>query len=150
MKIFKTVLFITLLSISLEAKEYKAVFDCSSGDADFIKSRMWLIGKTADMIKAKGDKSTFALTIHGKCTAITSKDYDMIVDEKDIEATKKAQEHLIKLIKEKDVKTTVCAMSLASNSIEEDSILESIKISPNSFLDTIEYQNSGYAIMTFK
>ncbi len=152
MTTFKSyILFLLFLSISiLNAKEYKAVFDCSSNDASFIKSRMWLIGKTIDTIEQNGDTAKFAITLHGGCVHMASKEYDMIVADKDLEDTKKAQEYLSNLIKNKGVKTTVCAMSLASNSIEKESVLNFIDISPNSFIDTIGYQNNGYAIMTFK
>jgi len=85
----------------IEAKEYKAVFDCSSSDSRFIKSRMWLVDKTMTMIQDKGDKPEFA-------------------------------------------------MSLNANAIEKEDVLEYINISSNSFLDTIAYQNNGYALMTFK
>jgi len=41
-------------------------------------------------------------------------------------------------------------MSLANNAIEQSEVLPFIKISSNSFLDTIAYQNDGYALMSFK
>lgn len=147
----KTIIFSLLILLgTLEAKEYKAVFNCSSGDAGYINSRMWLIGKTIDMIQEKGNKATFAITLHGGCVAMISKDYDMIVPDEDIENIKKAQQQLRSLVKDKGVEVTVCAMSLASNAIEKSEVVEFVKISPNSFIDTIEYQNNGYALMTLK
>lgn len=139
-----------LLLGTLQAQEYKAVFDCSSSDAHFIKSRMWLVGKTIDMIEQKGDKATVAITLHGGCVAMVSKDYDMIVADEEIADIKKAQEYLIGLSKRKNIKITTCAMSLAGNAIEKDDVLPFVSISENSFIDTIGYQNSGYALMTFK
>jgi len=147
-KILYILLFVFV--INLQAKEYKAVFDCSSGDAKYIKSRMWLIDKTMTMIEGKGDKAKFAITLHGGCVAMVVKDYDMIVDDKDISSVKQAQKYLTHLIKNRGVDVKVCAMSLSANAIEKDDILDFIKISPNSFVDTIGYQNDGYALMTFK
>lgn len=146
----KFLLLLFMLLGVVEAKEFKAVFDCSSSDSSFIKSRMWLIDKTMNMIEAKGDKVEFALTLHGGCVAMVSEDYDMIVPDEEIENIKKAQEYLTHLIKKRGLKTTVCAMSLSANAIEKESVLEFINISPNSFIDTIAYQNEGYALMTFK
>lgn len=140
-----------LLSISiLQAKEYKVVYDCSSSDASYIKSRMWLIGKTMDMMEEQGDSSKVVLTLHGGCVDMVSKEYDMIVPDEDVAAIKKAQEYLKTLIQRKNVKVITCSMSLANNTIEKKEVLPSIHISPNSFLDTIKYQNMGYALMTFK
>lgn len=139
-----------LLLSTLQAQEYKAVFDCSSSDAHFIKSRMWLVGKTVDMIEQQGDKATVAITLHGGCVAMVSEDYDMIVADEEIADIKKAQEYLIGLSQRKNVKIITCAMSLASNAIEKDDVLPFVSISENSFIDTIGYQNSGYALMTFK
>lgn len=134
----------------LEAKEYKAVFDCSSSNASFIKSRMWLIDKTMSMIEKNGDTANFVITLHGGCVAMVAEDYEMIVPDEDVQNIKEAQKYLTHLIKEKGVKTTVCEMSLHANAMEKEDVLEFIDISENSFLDTISYQNDGYAIMTFK
>lgn len=149
--VMKKIFFLLVLLFGFgEAKEYKAVFDCSSGDAKFIKSRMWLVDKTMSMIEQNGDKAEFAITLHGSCVAMVSKDYEMIVAEKDVQTIKQAQEYLTRLIKDRGVKVTACAMSLAANGIDKGDVLDSIHISPNSFLDTIEYQNNGYALMTFQ
>ncbi len=134
----------------LGADEYKAVFDCSSSDASYIKSRMWLLGKTWDMIENKGDKANFVLTVHGGCVPLISKVYDEIVDESDEATMKQAQESLIHLVKGKKVKVIVCAMSLAANTVERKEVLPFVIISENSFVDTIYYQNQGYALMMFK
>ena len=136
--------------LSLQAQEYKVVFDCSSGDAHYVKSRMWLVGKTMDMMEKRGDKVDVALTLHGSCVPMVSTEFDMIVADEDVAEIQKAQEYLIGLSKRKNVKIIACAMSLASNAIEKKEVLKFVKISPNSFIDTIAYQNSGYAIMTFK
>jgi len=144
------IILILLALLVLQAQELKIIYDCSSSDASYIKSRMWLIGKTIDMIKENKDSSDTILTLHGDCVPMVSKEYEMIVDEKDLEDTKKAQEYLTSLSKRKNVQIIVCEMSLARKSIEKDDVLEFINISKNSFIDTIKYQNKGYALMTFK
>jgi len=138
-------LFLTVAS----AHEYKSVFNCNAKDMSYIASRMVLIERTMDMIQKNGDTADFALTIHGSCAKIVSKDYDLIVKDDELESAKLAQSQLIKLDK-RGVKVVVCAMSLNSNAIDEGSVIPSVKISPNSFLDTIKYQNSGYALMVFE
>lgn len=144
-------LFILMVTFAtLHAEEYKAVFDCSSSDASYIKSRMWLIGKTLDMIEKQGDEAKFVLTIHGGCVPMATKVYDEVVDEEDEADIKKAQEYLRELAKKKKVKIIACAMSLVSNTIEKKEVLPFVTISDNSFIDTIHYQNEGYALMTFK
>lgn len=135
---------------SLGAKEYKAVFDCSSGDAHYIKTRMWLIDKTMSMIEEKGDKANVVITLHGSCVPMISKEFDFIVPDEDIEDTQKAHDYLKDLATKRGVKVTVCAMSLVSNSIDKKDVVDFVHISPNSFIDTIGYQNDGYALMTFK
>lgn len=146
----KSFMAVLVLFSVLQAEEYKAVYDCSSSDASYIKSRMWLIGKTFDMIEKKGDKANFVMTVHGGCVPLISTVYDEIVDEADEAVMKKAQESLVKLVKEKKLKVIVCAMSLAANTVERKEVLPFVTISENSFVETIYYQNHGYALMTFK
>ena len=135
---------------TLSAKEYKAVFDCSSSDANYIKSRIWLVGKTIDMIKEQGDTSQVVLTLHGGCVTMVSKLYNEIVPDEDVQNIKQAQDYLKSLSKRKNVKIIACAMSLNANAIEKKEVLPFIHIVKNSFIDTIYYQNMGYALMTFK
>lgn len=135
---------------ALPAEEYKAVFDCSSSDASYIKSRMWVVGKTLDMIEKKGDTAKFVITLHGGCVPMVSKLYNEIVDDEDMPAIKEAQESITQLAKRKGVKIIACAMSLNKNAIEKKEVLPFVTISDNSFIDTIYYQNQGYALMAFK
>ena len=134
----------------LQAQEYKAVFDCSSGDARFILSRMNLIDITMMMIEKNGDKARFAITLHGGCVPMVSKAYDEVVADEDLIYVKKAQETLVRLSKKKNIEIVACAMSLENNGLEREDIVPFVRISENSFIDTIGYQNRGYAIMTFK
>ena len=147
----KTILLIALLFVSaLHAKEYSVIYDCSSNKASFVKSRMWLIGKTMDMMQENGDSSRVVLTLHGGCVPMVSEDYDMLVSDKDVKDIEQAQKYLISFSKRENVKIIVCAMSLAAKSISQKEVLPFIEVSKNSFLDTIKYQNEGYALMTFK
>lgn len=143
------ILFFIFLA-TLQAKEYKAVFDCSSGDANYIKTRMWLIDKTMTMVEKRGDKATFAITLHGSCVPMISKEFDFIVPDKDIDDIQKAHDYLKDLATKRGVKVIACAMSLASNAIDRKDVVDFVEISANSFIDTIGYQNDGYALMTFK
>ena len=145
-------IFLALLMLVgiLQANEYKAVFDCSSSDSSFIKSRMWLVGKTIDMIEKRGDTATVALTLHGGCVQMVAQDYEMITADEDMKNIEKAQNYLLSLSQRKNVKIIACAMSLNANAIEKSDVLPFIEVSENSFIDTIGYQNSGYALMTFK
>lgn len=140
---------LALLSL-LGAKEYKVVFDCSSSDAYYVKTRISLIEKTINMIEQQGDKATVAITLHGSCVPMVSKTFEEIVDDNDLPDVQAAQDKLIKLLSDKKVSVVACAMSLEANAIEKKDVLPSIKISKDSFIDTIAYQNDGYAIMTFK
>ena len=103
------------------------------------------------MIEEDGNSVKFALTIHGSCAPIVSKNMDEIFfDDNKLATFEKAKTQLIKLIKKKNLETVVCAMSLNANTIDESDVIDSVKISKNSFIDTIGYQNDGYALMTFK
>ncbi len=139
-----------LLSGLIQAKEYKAVFDCSSADAYYIKTRMALIGKTIKMIEEKGDKTKIAVTLHGNCVAMVSENFHEIIDDNDLGDIQSAQDSLKSLYEDQNVEVVVCAMSLEGNAISHKEVLPFIKIVPNSFIDTIGYQNDGYALMTFK
>lgn len=139
-----------VLVVNLYAKEYKAVFDCSSSDAYYIKTRMLLINKTISMIEEKGDKANFVITLHGSCVPMISKNYEEIVDDDDLADIKLAQKYITDLATSKQVKVIACAMSLKANMIQKKEVLNFVKVSKNSFIDTIEYQNNGFGLMTFK
>lgn len=146
----KKILFFSLVFQTLYSHEYKAVFDCSSSDSKFIVSRMLLIEKTIKMIEDEGQKAVFAITLHGGCVAMTSAAYDEIVPDDEMIYIKKAQETIQNLATKKGVEIVACNMSLNANSIDSDDVLPFVKISKNSFLDTIKYQNLGYALMPLK
>lgn len=146
----KYLILITGLLSFMQAQEYKSVFDCSSGNARFVMTRMNLIERTMNMIEQDGDKANFAITLHAGCVPMVSDVYDEIVPDEDMPYIKKAQESIIRLSQKKKVKIIVCAMSLNANAIDNKEVLPFIQISKNSFIDTIGLQNQGYALMTFK
>jgi len=143
------VLLLMLLGV-VQAKEYKVVFDCSSSDARFILSRMNLVEKTMMMIEKNGDQVNVVLTLHGGCVPMVSKEYSEVVADEDLIYVKKAQETITRLSKKENIEIVSCAMSLEGNGLEKEDVLSFVRISDNSFIDTIEYQNRGYAIMVFK
>lgn len=145
MKIIFAILFI-LLEIS-QAHEYKAVFDCSSSDQKYITSRMILIEKTMNMIEADGDKTKFAVTIHGGCLPMVTKNYKKIVSDEDIKYISKSKEVITRLSQKRGVEVVACAIALKAHLIHQDNVLPFIRITKNSFMDTIKYQNLGYALM---
>jgi len=134
----------------LNAQEYKAVFDCSSDDARYIHSRISLVEKTLHLIEEQGDNATFAITVHGGCFPIVSRNYDEFVASEDVLYIQKAQETMKRLSEEKNVEIVACAMSLKANDVDIKEVLPFIRLSKDSFIDTIGYQNKGYAVMTFK
>ena len=140
---------LTLTTIT-QAKEFKAIFDCSSKNAGYVTSRMFLIERTMDMMVKDGNTADFILTIHGGCAPIVSVNFDEVIEDDDVELIAKAQKQLRRLATKKNVKVIVCAMSLNANTIETEDVLPFVKISKNSFIETIGYQNDGYALMTFK
>lgn len=135
---------------TVQAQEYKAIFDCSSDDPRFVLSRMNLIEITMMMIDQEGDTADFALTLHGGCVPMISQEYSDVVDDADLIYVDKAQATLIRLSQRKNIKIIACAMSLENNGLDKEDVLPFVHISENSFIDTIGYQNRGYAIMTFK
>lgn len=146
----KYVAILLMFLTTLQAQEYKTVFDCSSDNAHYMMTRMSLIEKTMSMIEKRGDVATFAITLHGGCVPIISKEFKEITNEQDLPYIQKAQESITRLSKEKNVAIVACAMSLNANGIDKKDVLPFVHISENSFIDTISYQNHGYAIMTFQ
>lgn len=138
-----------MLSITvMAAREYKTVFDCSSSDARYIAGRMALVEKTLEMIEAKGDRAVFAVTFHGGCVEALSRNEEHFTqNERTIMNT--ARRTIERLHEGYGIEMVACAMSLEANGLEEADILPFVRISPNSYIDTIGYQNDGYAIMTF-
>lgn len=132
------------------AFEYKAVFDCSSKDMGYIASRMVLVERTMDMMEQNGDTVKAAVTIHGGCAPIVSKNFDeLILDQESLKAAALAQKQLVKL-SQRGVDVIVCDISLNANTIPKEDVIKEVKRSQNSFIETIGYQNKGYALMLFE
>ena len=146
----QTFLLLFTLFGALHAQEYKAVFDCSSDDARYISGRMMLVEKTIEMIEKRGDKATVAITLHGGCVPMASRAFDEIIYDEDMPYIQNAQNVITRLAGKKGVEIVACAMSLDANALEQKEVLPFVRISENSFIDTIGYQNRGYAVMTFK
>lgn len=146
----KSITILLLFLNALQGQEYKAVFDCSSDNARYIMTRINLVEKTMSMIEKRGEVATFAITLHGGCVPIISKEFADITSQEDIPYIQKAQESITRLSKEKNVEIVACAMSLNANGIDQKDVLPFVHISENSFIDTMGYQNHGYAIMTFQ
>lgn len=146
----QTLLLLLTLFGALHAQEYKVVFDCSSDDARYISGRMMLVEKTIEMIEKRGDKATVAITLHGGCVPMASRAFDEIIYDEDMPYIQNAQNVITRLAKKKSVEIVACAMSLDANALEQEEVLPFVRISENSFIDTIGYQNHGYAVMTFK
>ena len=148
MKQFSAVL--AALTVLASAQEYKAVFDCSASDMRYTLTRFNLIEKTKQMIEERGDTVRFAVTMHGGCAKAASVNADYIVPEEDVAFVKKVQESLKRLSGAKNVELVVCAIALEGNGIDREDVLPFLRISENSYIDTIGYQNRGYALMPLK
>jgi len=125
------------LAVVASAREYKAVFDCSASDPRYILSRFTLIEKTKQMIEAQGDTVRFAVTMHGGCAKVASEHADYVVPEEQVLYVQKAQESLKRLSKAKNVELIVCAIALEGNGIDREDVLPFLRISKNSYIDTI-------------
>lgn len=138
-----------LAEAMLNAREYKAVFDCSSGDARYVASRMAVVEETVRLIELKGDTAKIALTLHGGCVGAVIRNIEEILDADDAVMMEKARESITRLHENRGSEIVACAMSLDANGIDKSDVLPFVRISEDSFIDTIGYQNDGYAVMTF-
>ena len=135
------------LVMSAGAAEYRAVFDCSSGDPRYILSRMNLIEKTAAMLESRGDEARFAVTIHGGCIVAAAQDFEVMVSEEEAVYIRKSQEILARLVKERKVDVVACGIALEGFGIDREDVVPFMRISENSYIDVIGYQNRGYALV---
>lgn len=142
-------LFLTL-GAALAAQEFKAVFDCSSNDPKYIMTRFELVEKTKKMIESRGERAVFALTLHGGCVKAVSENADYLVKEDEAVFIKRAQQSLQRLSETKTVEIVACAIALDGFAIDREDVLPFARISENSYIDTIGYQNRGYALMPLK
>lgn len=134
----------------LMGREYKAVFDCSSGDPRYIASRMAVVEETIRLIELRGDTIKIALTLHGGCVPAVTRNIDEMMELNDAEIMKKARDSITRIHEVPGSEVVACAMSLDANGIDKSEVLPFVRISEDSFIDTIGYQNDGYALMAFK
>ena len=132
------------------SQEYKAVFDCSSNNFNFLQSRIALIEKTASMIQKKGDTANFVLLIHSGCTPIAAMIADSMVKPKEAEYVSNIQSKLQLLHNKYKVDIRLCELAMNNAEMEKDEVLDFITFTPNSFIDAISLQNKGFAMMSFK
>lgn len=146
----KELFFIFVLTLTLNAQDHKAVFDCSSKNFDYLQSRIALIEKTASMIKANKERIDFVLLIHSGCTPIAAVIPENLVKPSQVGFITNIQSKLEDLHLRHKVKIVLCELAMKNSDIEKDEVLSFIEFSPNSFMDAISLQNRGYALMTFK
>lgn len=145
----KLIILLAFAASTLTADVYKAVYDLSSGDMRYMLNRIMLIEKTAKMIEANGDKPDFVVTIHSGATPILAKLPDMYADEKDVPVVYNIHGKLKNLIEEYGVKVLGCDLATTAYGMEKDEILPFIETTPNSIIDLVGLQNSGYAAVFF-
>lgn len=120
------------------------VFDCSSGDKQFIASRLWLIDITLQGYRDKKVPYNAVLTIHSGCTSIVSKEAA-----KKSKVTQKIEKMLTKLSKHPNLSIEACEIAVERFKIKNTEIHPFIKLVPNSITRVIELQNSGFAFIPF-
>ena len=141
-------LFIFSISIYAQENIYRAVFDCSIGDLNFIQNRLWLIKKTAQMLKSEKNEYEFVITMHGQCVKVLKEDYTGTEAEKQkIEQIQETLEILNKFYK---VDIKACNIALRRMNLNKNNILDFAQIVPNSWITLIRLQNNGFALVLFK
>lgn len=146
----KQLMVMCALLFSMYGTEYKAVFDCSSKNFDYLQSRISLIEKTVSMIQAKKDTTDFTLLIHSGCTPISAVIPENLVKPSEVGFITNIQSKLEVLHKKYKVKILLCELAMNNADMEKDEVLSFITFTPNSFIDAIGLQNRGFAMMTFK
>lgn len=120
----------------------KAVFDCKIRNLDVIDGRLALMLRTIRDFELKDKKYDFVVTIHSYCTPIAE-------DGTKNEKMKKIQEKL-ELLSLQEVDIRVCNIAMNRYNYKRENILDYISIADNSWVDVIELQNSGYALMNLE
>jgi intracellular sulfur oxidation DsrE/DsrF family protein len=140
-------LLVMVLPLSLlaeDVKEQKVVFDCSSGDFDFVSSRMWLIEQSALEYKESKTPYKMVLTIHSGCTDILSTE-----NGEDDETIEKIQKQLQALSEKQEVSIEACQIALDNRHITKKELLPFVSTVRNSITRVIALQNDGYALIPF-
>lgn len=145
----RLILLTLVLCGMLYAKPYKAVYDLSMSDMRYVLNRVMLIEKTAAMLKEKGETSEFVITIHSGATPIMAKMPDMYADEQDVPVIYNIHATLKRLKERYGVRIIGCNMAANAFGMEADELLPLLEMSPNSIIELIGLQNSGYAAVYF-
>ena len=140
---------VLMLAAALPAREYKAVFDCTASDPLYLAGRMGLIEKTMTQIEARGDKPHFVITMHSGCVKLASENVDFLVPDDAVEMMRLAQKSLERLSR-RGVEIVACSIAMEGQAIDREDVLPFIRVTENSFIETIGYQNRGYALMILK
>jgi len=141
-------IFIISLQVKAETDTYRAVFDCSIGDLTYIQNRLWLIQKTATMLKKDNKKYEFIITMHGQCVKILKENIQGNESEK--QKIEQIQETLEVLNKFYKINIKACNIALKRLNLNKDNIVDFIQIVPNSWITLIKLQNQGFALIPFK
>ena len=140
-------IFLLLACPSLRAGEVlKAVFDCATGDLDWVSLRLSLIKKTAETLLREGKDYRFVVTIHSHCIQIVNGDLSRVPREKakKIEFIQ-SQLRTLKEIYNVDIKA--CRIAMERGKVSK--VPEFVETVPNSWITLIELQNSGFAFVPF-
>jgi intracellular sulfur oxidation DsrE/DsrF family protein len=138
-----------LFSFSFSQEVYKAVFDCSSSDARFVLSRLFLIQKTAENFKEDNLNYKFEITMHGGCVLFLKKKLSEFPQKKRL--TIQDIQHQIEILKELyGVKIKACNIALSRFNLKREDIVDFVDIVKNSWQEIIILQNKGYALVPFE
>ncbi|MGD9970963.1 MAG: DsrE family protein [Sulfuricurvum sp.] len=111
---------------------------------------MAAVEETIKLIEERGDTVNLALTLHGGCVPIVIKDnLEETVTSNDLKLIFKARDLITRIHNHNNIDVIVCAMALESNGIDSKNVLPFVRISEDSFIETIQYQNDGYALIAF-
>lgn len=135
---------ILFLSVLLPAEQslQKAVFDCASGNMQFVASRIKLIEASAKEFEASKTPYEFVLTVHGNCAQIVGKANDQA-------QVKSIQIDLERLYENYNVEIEVCELAMNGWGYEKEDLLPVVDIVHNSITRVIRLQNDGYAFFPF-
>jgi len=146
----KKLMLFLILSFSISfAKQYKAVFDCSSSNERFILSRLFLIQKTAENFKEDNLNYKFEITMHGGCVLFLKKKLSDFPKKKRL-IIQDIQNQLEILKELYGIEIKACNIALSRFNLSKKDILDFVDIVKNSWQEIIILQNNGYALVPFE
>ena len=126
-------------------KTSKALFDINLTKAGELDLYLQVIAQTHDDLISQGLDPDFIIAFRGASVRLVSSDIWMF-EEKDQEKLKNSAKHL-KALKEKGVRLEACNIATTLFKVDNNSVLNEIKIVGNTFVSLIGYQNQGYSII---